>query len=98
MALLAFVLILSGGLQVILEFGSITFITVSFLMAFANYRKRHETKTHIFPAIVAMLGLFVAGVLIFWFEYQNDPVQLVYIISIYAVLALGAFVYAKKQS
>ena len=97
MAALAFVLILSGGLQVILEFGSITFITVSFLMAFANYRKRHETKTHIFPAIVAMLGLFVAGILIFWFEYQNDPIQLISILSLYAVLGVCAYFFSKRK-
>ena len=97
MAALAFVLILSGGLQVILEFGSITFITVSFLMAFANYRKRHETKTHIFPAIVAMLGLLMAGILIFWFEYQNDPIQLISILSLYAVLGVCAYFFSKRK-
>jgi amino acid transporter len=97
MSVFAFVLILSGGLQVILEFGSITFITVSLLMAFANFRKRKETKTHIFPAVVAVLGLFVAGVLIFWFEYQNSPKQLLYILSIYALLAVGAFGYARTK-
>lgn len=97
MSLFAFVLILSGGLQIILEFGSITFITVSFLMAFANFRKRHETKTHILPAIVAMLGLFVAGSLIFWFEYDTDPKQLIYILSLYGLLAIGAFWFARRQ-
>ncbi len=36
MSIFSFALILSGGLQIILEFGSITFIIVSFLMAYAN--------------------------------------------------------------
>ena len=97
MSLFAFGLILSGGLQVILEFGSITFIIVSFLMALANYKKRKETNTHIIYAIIAMIGLFVAGVLIFYFEWTEFPKQLIYIGSIYILLIIGAIIYAKKN-
>ena len=98
MGISSFVLILSGGLQIILEFGSITFIIVSFLMAYANFTKRNETKTHIIPAIIAMIGLFFGGVLIFYFEFTENPQQLIYILVMYLVLILGAFIYAKKNS
>lgn len=96
MGILAFALILSGGLQLLLEFGSITFIIVSFLMAFANARKRKETKTHIVPATVAMTGLFLAGIMILWFEAREAPGQLAFILTLYVVLMLSALLYAKK--
>jgi len=97
MSIFSFALILSGGLQIILEFGSITFIIVSFLMAYANYIKRHETKTHIFPAVIAMLGLLLGGILIFYFEFEENPLQLIYILLMYLLLILGAYIYAKKN-
>lgn len=96
MAILSFALILSGGLQIILEFGSITFIIVSFLMAYSNFLKRKETKTHVIPALIAMFGLFTGGVLIFYFEYTENPIQLLYIFIMYILLIIGAYFYAKK--
>lgn len=96
MSVLAFVLILSGGLEVILEFGSITFIIVSFLMSYANFVKRKETGSHIFVTVIAMAGLFFAGVLIFYFEYKESPEQLAYILGLYAVLIVGAYMYARS--
>ncbi|MCB9235587.1 MAG: amino acid permease [Bacteroidia bacterium] len=98
MAILAFALILSGGLQIILEFGSITFIIVSFLMAYSNYVKRAETKTHIFPAMVAMVGLLLGGILIFYYEATEAPEQLIYIFSIYLILVVAAWIYARRVS
>ncbi len=97
MGVFAFVLILSGGLKIILEFGSITFIIVSFLMAYANYIKRKETNTHILPAIIAMIGLFGSGILIFYFELTENPKQLIYIFIMYLILIIGAFIYAKNK-
>jgi amino acid transporter len=96
MAFFAFALILSGGLQIILEFGSITFIIVSFLMAYSNYIKRKETKTHVIPALITMFGLFLGGVLIFYFEFTENLLQLFYILVMYILLIIGAFIYAKK--
>ncbi len=70
MLVLAFLLVLGGGLQVILEFGSVTFIIVSFLMALANFKKRKETGSHVILTLAAMISLFVAGASIFIFEYS----------------------------
>ena len=97
MSLFAFLLILTGGLQIILEFGSITFIAVSFLIAYVNYRKRHDTKTNVIVAIVTMLALLTAGILIFYFEYTEAPMQLAYIFGIYLMLIFGAFLYSRKK-
>jgi amino acid transporter len=68
MAFLAFILILSGSLKVILEFGSITFIIVSVLMALANFKVRNETKTNAFFALVAIVGLTCGGLCLLYYE------------------------------
>ena len=95
---MAYLLILSGGLQVILEFGSITFILVSLLMAFANYRKREETKSSTIMTLLAIAGLMVAGLLILYFEFTQNREQLYYILGIYAVLGAGSYLYTKSHT
>jgi amino acid transporter len=97
MFVLAFLLILGGGLQVILEFGSITFIIVSFLMALANFKKRRETDSHLILTLVAMICLFVAGALILAFELLHAPEQVVSIVVIYAILIVGALIRSRSQ-
>jgi L-asparagine transporter-like permease len=96
MSCLAYVLLATGGLQVLLEFGSITFIIVSSIMAYANYKKRHETNSSVYLTVIALVGLLIAGLLIVYFEFTENKEQFVYIISIYAILGIGAFLYSKK--
>lgn len=96
MSCLAFVLLATGGLQVLLEFGSITFIIVSSIMAYANYIKRHETNSSVYLTVIALIGLLIAGLLIIYFEFTENKEQFIYIISIYAILGIGAFLYSKK--
>jgi amino acid transporter len=97
MSILAFGLILSGGLQLLLEFGSITFIVVSLLMAYSNYKMRKQTKTHVVFALIAIGGLSVAGTLILYFEFTENIEQLLYILSCYALLIAGAYFYSKRK-
>lgn len=97
MFVLAFLLIVAGGLQVLLEFGSITFINVSFLMAVANFKKRRETDSHVFLTLVAMICLFMAGLLILAFEFVHAPEQLVSLLVVYAFLIVGAFIRSRWQ-
>ncbi len=95
MFVLAFLLLLGGGLQLILEFGSVTFIIVSFFMALANFKKRRETDSHVILTLVAMICLFVAGILILWFELIHAPGQLAAIVIIYVILIAGAFIQSR---
>ena len=94
-SLLAFVLILTGGLETILEFGSITFIAVSFLMAYANFKIRKQTNTKGVYAVLAMVGLFVAGVSILYYELTTEPQKMVYIFGLYGILIVMALIYSK---
>lgn len=97
MCILAYVLILTGGLQVILEFGSITFIIVSFLMALSNFKKRKETNSLLSLTVLAMLGLAVAGILILYFEITENQEQVFFILGIYVILGIGAFFYSRNN-
>jgi amino acid transporter len=64
MALMAAALILIGGLELILEFGSITFLLVSLLMAVANYKIREKTNSSRMLTVFSIFGLGVGGILI----------------------------------
>jgi membrane protein implicated in regulation of membrane protease activity len=97
MALMAAALILIGGLELILEFGSITFLLVSLLMAVANYKIREKTNSSRMLTVFSIFGLGVGGILILYYEFTNKWEQMLVIIALYVVLASGAWVYAKKN-
>ncbi len=97
MGLLASVLIIIGGLELILEFGSITFLFVSLLMAIANYKIRAKTNSSKFITLLAIFGLTIGAILILFYEFKNKWEQMLIIILLYIVLALGAWIYSEKQ-
>ncbi len=92
MSVLAFGLILAGNLEVILEFGSITFLLVSLLMACANFKIRHLTHSSALTTLISILGLAVGTALIFYYEYETQPQQLIFIGGLYALLTVGAWI------
>jgi len=94
MSVSAFLLILSGELRLILEYGSITFLLVSLLMAYANFKIRKETNTSIFAALLAIIGLFLGVVFIFYYELRHHPDQILYIVSLYFLITLCAYGYS----
>jgi amino acid transporter len=97
MSALAFLLVLVGSLRVILEFGSITFLLVSLLMAYANFRIRHLTKSSLFIALSAMFSLLVGMLLILYFEFTSQPEQLIFIGALFGALTVGAWLYSKSR-
>lgn len=98
MSVSAYIFILTGGLETILEFGSITFIVVSFLMAFSNFKIAHKTNTKRVYAFIAMTGLAMAGIIILWYQVQYDTSQIIYICFIYGLITLLSWVYAKLNA
>ena len=98
MAIFAFSLVLMGSLEVILEFGSVTFLLVSLLMTFANYKIRHLTDSSVWITMFSILGLLCATVLILYYEFNNQPRQMVFIVGIYIALSLGAWLFSKRQA
>ncbi len=97
MAVTASLLILAGGLQLILEFGSITFLLVSLLMAIANFKIHQKTNSSAFLCWLAIIGLSLGGVFILYYELTHHWEQMLFIVVLYILLGTGAFVYAKKR-
>jgi len=93
----ATLLILEGGLRLILEFGSITFLLVSLLMAIANFKIRKQTNSSTVFTVIAIVGLLIGVTLILYYEFKTQPEQLFFIAGLYAVLSIGAWSYAKVQ-
>jgi len=97
MAGIASLLIAMGGLRLILEFGSITFLLVSLLMAIANFKIRHKTNSSTLITLLSIMGLFMGTVLILIYEYQSNPEQLLFIVMLYVILSLGAWGYSRVR-
>lgn len=97
MAIFAFVLVLAGSLELILEFGSVTFLLVSLLMACANYKIRRLTDSSLFITVTSILGLLIGTLLILYYEYSNQPQQLIFILGLYVVLTISAWLFSKNK-
>jgi amino acid transporter len=98
MGICAIALIAAGSLQVILEFGSVTFLLVSLLIAVANYRVRALTCSSTIVTWLAMLGLGVGTLIIMFYEYSHQPEQLIFIAVIYGILTLGAWWFSRRAA
>ena len=97
MAILSSLLIIIGGLELILEFGSITFLLVSLLMAIANYKIRDKTNSSRFLTALSIVGLGIGGLLILYYEFTTKWEQMIFIIFLYLLLAIGAWTYSKRK-
>lgn len=97
MSVTAMLLIAVGNLRVILEFGSMTFMLVSFLMAVANFRIRDKTKSSTAATLLALIFLAGGGVLIVAYEFSFQPEQILFMAGLYAALMVGSFAYARLQ-
>ena len=97
MAIMASALVLIGGLELILEFGSITFLLVSLLMAVANLKIRKKTNSSQFLTLLSITGLSIGGILILYYEFTSKWDQMVAIIVLYIALSIGAWIYSRKK-
>ena len=98
MSLFAYSLILIGNLEVILEFGSITFLLVSLLMAVANLKIYKKTNSSLYITIVSLLGLILGACLILYYEFTNKIEQMYFICLIYILLTIASWLYSKFHS
>lgn len=98
MAIFASFLITIGGLRLILEFGSITFLLVSLLVAYANYVIRDKTNSSTFITVLAIAGLTIGAVLILYYEAKTKPEQMLFILFMYILLGTGAYLYGKRRA
>ncbi len=96
MAIMASILILSGGLRLLVEFGSITFLIVSLLMAIINFNIKEKTNSSAWITLFAIIGLAAGSLFILYYELRHDWKQMVAILLVYIALALIAWFYSKK--
>ncbi len=94
---LAFCLILIGSLEVILEFGSVTFLLVSLLMAYANYKIRNLTNSSAFLTLFSLTGLLLGTVFIIYYEISTQIHQMIFIGGLYFILTLASWLYSKGK-
>ena len=97
MALAASVLILIGRLELILEFGSITFLLVSLLMAIANFKIRKKTNSSQIVTLLSIAGLSIGGILILYYEFSIKWKEMIAIVLLYILLTVGARIYARRN-
>ena len=95
LATMAFIVVATGGLELILEFGSLTFILVSFLVALANLRVRDKTGASLPVALASLIGLGAGGVLIAHYQLTTDPFHFAVTLTLYGVITLLAWLYAR---
>jgi len=98
MAIIASLLIAIGGLELILKFGSITFLLVSLLISIANFKIREKTNSSLGITLISIFGLSVGAILILYYEFQTNPEQLLFIIFLYISLSFTAFGYAHLKT
>ncbi len=91
------ILIAIGGLKLILEFGSITFLLISLLIAVANFKIRDKTNSNKYVTLISILTLILGTIAILYHELLVDPLQLILIILLYLFLTVGAYVYTKQD-
>jgi amino acid transporter len=97
MSFFASFLIIIGGLRLILEFGSITFLLISLLVAYTNFVIRDKTKSSTWLTILSILGLGTGTILILYYEAQTKPQQMVFILFMYILLGTGSYLYGKRR-
>ena len=94
----AFLLVLAGSLKVILEFGSVTFLLVSLLMAIANFQIRDLTRSSAVITSLSIVGLSVGTGLILYYEAVHQIEQLYFIGGLYLLLTAASWLYSKHSS
>jgi amino acid transporter len=94
---MAFCLVLAGSLEVILEFGSVTFLLVSLLMSYANYKIRDLTNSSAFLTLFSLSGLLLGTVLIFYYEISTQIQQMIFISGLYGILTLCSWLYSRGR-
>ncbi len=97
MTVLASLLILVGGLRLILEFGSITFLVVSLLVSYTNYYIREKTRSHPVFTVLSIAELGISSLLILYFEATHKPEQMIFIVIIYVILTILSLFFAHKN-
>lgn len=92
----AWMLVLSGSLDLIVEFGSLIFIVVSMLMAVANWRVRKQTGSSLIFSVGSTLILAAAAVAIVVWQATDRPYDLAATLVVGLGLATASVLFARR--
>ena len=95
MAILAFCLILIGDLKIILEFGSVTFLLVSILMAYSNFKIYKKTKSSLIIIAISIISLTTATILIIYYQSTTHIEQVYFTLGLFIILSILAWLFSK---
>ncbi len=98
MAAIASLLVALGGLQLLVEFGSVTFLVVCLLMSVINYRIRRQTNSSAAICLLSIAGLLLGVVCILYYEVRHRPDQFLFTLGAYVLLTAGAWIYTRRQA
>ncbi|MFT6397539.1 MAG: amino acid transporter [Bradymonadia bacterium] len=97
MAALAWILVLTGGLDLILEFGSLTFMLVSLLMAVANLKIREHTGANLWVGLLAVAALVSGVLLIISWQLRTDLSHFIVTLGVGVAVVVGSMIYARRH-
>ncbi len=86
-AVLAALLTLFGGLEVIAAFSSMTFLLVSIGVCVANLRLRASTSSRLFPVLAGLVLMGATVALLVVYLLRNDPLALGFTAAVYVITA-----------
>jgi len=67
-------------------------------MAFANFKIRDLTSSSTLITVLSFLGLLCGAVLILYYEFNNQPEQLIFILGIYVILTASSWLYSRGNN
>lgn len=98
MALIALLLVWSGSLEKVLEFGSITFMASSLLVAVAAYKVRRQARASSLILVSSIIGLLAGIVLLVAYQVTQETTTISYTFGLYAIIGLLAAYYARRNT
>ncbi|MFB6265040.1 MAG: APC family permease [Bradymonadaceae bacterium] len=87
-----------GSLKQITEFGSIAFLVADGVTNWVNLRLRDETGSNAILPLVGLIGTAAALPVVLYHLYETDVGILLWIVGIFAVLAVVEFAYMERQT
>jgi type IV secretory pathway TrbD component len=73
LGVLTAVLVVIGGLEGIISFGSLMFMVVFGAMSYLAFQQRHRDEVNPVPPLVGAVGSFGAFPILIWNMYTNEP-------------------------
>ena len=97
LGVLTAVLVMVGGLEGIISFGSLMFMVVFGAMSYLAFQQRHRDEINPVPPLVGAVGSFGAFPILIWNMYTNEPaVFSTVVVTAAAVFAVESLYFGRE--